>query len=918
MTRAGDAEPGRFGQLTYTCFDRPGAGRAGAGGWQVKDVSGGVSGDEQDLMRSGVVTRLEQVEPLPAFPTPGDLAARLRRLAYVPTAGGGGCFWHTVASGADASGRPGNVFAHVLLDRTGGTVSDAERPIGTWRSEDWLVPYGADAVARASLGDSAPRWGSAVDRATVLNFLLDPGTWRIGVLTVLLDAVAHAMNGGPAVVLGTESPESAALWIGAISQFMSPGSSRTFGWCTFDRRHTVDETVARGAHLVAVPLRDVADVREWSGLVLVDEDETPELGELGSEPHRTARGVAVPVTPWSMLSQAVLVDHDVAEHALARQDSIASFVGDRGLSPMWPLAMAVVFEPDLYDALDEASEVVLEQSPPAIIDLPALADVPLSLVDARFGNSTDQAWRVLAGLLDDGAVAPVVRDLAGRMFLFRALTDRAWIRGCTRQQLDRLDPTWVSEDVRVDARRVVAALQDRARSVSGREERHEVALDTVAMVDFLVAVSLVDGPVDDALFELLERAVVPILYDPIEGPAFVAEFGPVGPSTRIDYLQVAIAAHPIVAAAPLGERVPHAVLKWVVGETGQLAVGVLARDPDRIADPLSMLVAEGIFQAVDASTLATTSPLCLIMLRRLMFEALDGGWPTPQLDRIYRAFDWTSREMWSLVEEFPGVVPARVLQDSIVRGEWCTDIDGLISRVADSKRPGAVPVVSAVSDVDELAVSWAVIRDWGRWGGLAATDVQPLLERHFRPVLFDYAERQEADLPHDLRLRLVLLAVAYHACMPPGSPGNLPCLPRGHEAALARAAQADQRLVVDAVTSWIRSGVVDQQWAVAHAVFTSPAAPLVDSVIATRELLCRLEIGPASDRRSLLEESVWTLMGEPGYRGPVDACGVMEGIRMVLRYDWTVDPDYVCRAYEPFVRTWIERPPLSAGRVRWK
>lgn len=811
MIRTDATQPDRFGQLTYTSFDAPAAGRTGGGGWQIKEISGGLSDAEQAVLRAGVVTRLEPVVPLPAFPTPEDLGARPRRLAYVPLPEGGGCYWHTAAAGADASGRPGNVFTHALLDRT---HDDAQRPIELWRSADWLAPYGADAVAQATLSEAAPRPGAVGDRAAVLGFLLDPGTWRIGVLSLLLDAVARAMAGGPAVVLGSESPESAALWIGAVSAFMSPGTARKFGWCTFDRRQDIDATVARGLHLVAVPLQDVEGRPDLGAHVLVSEDETPELGELGddgvdAEPHRTARGATVPVTAWSVLAQTVLADRTVAEHALARQDSLASFVEDRELSPMWPLAMAVVLEPELHDALDEATQVVLAQSPDAIRDVPVLVEVPLSLVDARFGDSTEQAWGTLTDLLDDATVAPVVQELAGRMFLFRALADRHWIRRCTRGHLDRLDPGWVSDDVRAVAEQVVAAAQHRARAVSPAQLR-EVALDAVATLDLLVQVGLVgdcpDAAIDAAMFEVLERAVMPILCDPATGPGFVAEVGPVGTATRLDYLQVVLATHPAVTGARLGTRVPYRVLEWVVGETGTLALGALERDPDRIADPLSMLVAEGLRQAFDAGSLAASSPLRLIVLRRILFEMLDGGSSSSDVHAVVRMFDLSAREVRALVEEFAGVVPAQLLRPAIVREEWGADLEALVTWVADSEVHELPPVVSVESDGDTLAVSWAVLRGWGGRGGLAGGDIRSLLDRHLRPVLRDYAACHDADLPHDLCVRLALLVVADTASA--GSGRHLPPLPDGHDAAVVRALRADRQLAIDVVSAWVQSGVV--------------------------------------------------------------------------------------------------------------
>lgn len=912
MTGSVDSAPPRFGQLTYTSYDSPASARAGGGGWQVKEVGGGLNEPEQDLMRSGVATRFEPVEPPPPFPTPEDLEARPRRLSYVPVAGGAGCYWHTVAAGADASGRPGNVFAHVLLDRADDTETGPVRPVELWRSRDWLVPYGADAVAHASLPEAAPSAGAVVDRTSVLGFLLDPGTWRIGVLSLLLDAVARAMAGGPAVVLGTDNPESAALWIGAISQFMSPGSARRFGWCTFDRLPAVEETVTRGANLVAVPLRDVEGLPALGGQVLIDEHETPDLGELGGEPHRTARGEAVAVTAWSVLAQTALVDATVAERTLAQQDSIACRAGDRGLSPMWPLAMAVTLEPGLSDGHDEAAQVILEQSPETVVDEPDLAAVPLAVVDAQFGHDTAAAWSALVLLLDDDTVAPAVLVLAGRMFLFRMLGDRRWIRGSTREQRERLDPAWSSHDLLAEADRVAAALRTRAHAVSTRQELRDLAVDAVAMLDVFAEVGLLNGPGRAAMFEVLEGAVVPILCDPVDGPALVADSGPVGTATRLEYLQPALAAHPAVTGRPLGSRVPHLVLKWVVGETGQSVPAALSRDPGRIAEPLSMLVADGVRASMAAGELDVNSPHLLTVLRRALYEAARGGWAGEDLTRLLREVVWTARDLSLAVTEYPSVVPRGFLRNGIVTDPWGPEVELLVSRAADP-RASAV-LLESDPYFDGLATSWAAIRSWGRWGSLTERDIRPLLDQHVRPVLLDYAACFEADLPHDLLVRLALLTVACRANASTGRGSAVPRLPDGHEEALVRAVRADRRLAFDVVSCWVRSGVIDLRWAVAYAVFTAPSASRLRLAVDRDDLLCRMEIGSPDDPRSLLESVVWTLMGEPDYRGPVDAQGVLDAIRTVLRQEGGIDVEYACKGYAPFVKGWTERRSLSADR----
>lgn len=200
------------------------------------------------------------------------------------------------------------------------------------RSAEWLTPYGPSGVASAILASPEPRPSDVASRAAAVTFLLDPTTSRIGIFSVLLDAVAQAFRGGSPVVLGCTDSDSAAGWIAAVSHFMSPGTSRRFGWSTFDRLHTVDDPVARGAHLVAVPLEDLPG--DTPGCVVFGENESPSLGVLDGAPHRVDNGDMVPVTPWSRLAQIVLVDKSAAARTLAHQDEIAGKAGDDDLSPM--------------------------------------------------------------------------------------------------------------------------------------------------------------------------------------------------------------------------------------------------------------------------------------------------------------------------------------------------------------------------------------------------------------------------------------------------------------------------------------------------------------------------------------------------------------------------------------------------------
>ena len=240
----------RYGQLAYTSFDAPGS----AGGWQIKQVAGALSAGETQTLLAGMRTAFDAVEPLPAYPTPEQLERGPRRLAYRRIDASTAAYWHTVPAGSDSTGRPGNVFAHAVLDRTA-EAEPQHRPIQWWRSPRWVCPYGAAAVARAVLPDEVPGPAAAVTKDSVLTFALDTSTWRLATLFGLLDAVAAALDGGPPVVLGVESTDAAAQWIGLVSFLMSPGTAALLNFSTFDRADQVAAALQSKQHLTAVPGR---------------------------------------------------------------------------------------------------------------------------------------------------------------------------------------------------------------------------------------------------------------------------------------------------------------------------------------------------------------------------------------------------------------------------------------------------------------------------------------------------------------------------------------------------------------------------------------------------------------------------------------------------------------------------------------
>jgi hypothetical protein len=406
----------RYAQMSYTSFDTAGS----AGGWRVKQTAGDLADAERTLLLSGVHTGLNPVKPMPSYPTLDQLQQIPRRLAYRRVNRHTACYWHTVPAGADHTSRPGNVFIHALLDRVAGEPDAPYRPIELWRSPRWLHPYGATAVARAELPADPPGPGGVVTRDSVVEFACDTGTWRLATLFGLLDAVAAAIDGGPLVVLGVDSIDTAAQWIGLVSFLMSPGTARMLNFSTFDRAEQLGFAMRIGQHLSALPRDDLQDAP--AGVVTIDETQTLSLGELGREPHRTAAGQPIAVTPWSAMAQVAMLDSDSMRLLFADIDTFSAHVTDAGLHPAWPMAMSVATRPRFADAVEEARSVIARHSPRGMVADGVVMHTITDVIRAVAGESTADA---LAAARDvPNGLAALVAD---SIYLSRAICDDGWL-----------------------------------------------------------------------------------------------------------------------------------------------------------------------------------------------------------------------------------------------------------------------------------------------------------------------------------------------------------------------------------------------------------------------------------------------------------------------------------------------------------
>jgi hypothetical protein len=539
----------RFAQMSYTSFDTAGS----AGGWRVKQTAGDLAEREKTLLLSGVHTGLNPVKPIPSYPTLEQLQQIPRRLAYRRVNRDTACYWHTVPAGADHIGRPGNVFLHALLDRAAGEPDARYRPIELWRSPRWLYPYGATAVARAELPADPPGPGGVVTRDSVVEFACDSGTWRLATLFGLLDAVAAALDGGPLVVLGVDSVDNAAQWIGLVSFLMSPGTARTLNFSTLDRAEQLGFAMRVGQHVSAVPRDDLIDVP--AGVVTIDETQTLSLGELGGEPHRTAAGQPIAVTAWSAMAHVAMLDPDSLGLLLADIDAFSARVTDAGLHPAWPMAMSVATQSRFADAAEEARSVIARHSPRGTVADAEIVHTITGVVRAAAGASTADALAA-ARAVPDGLAALV----ADAIYLSRAICDDVWLARPGRIPLGRtryhgqLIPAELAAAIPAA---VQAALKRGPESV-------------LRLADILARAGI-----DCDLTAVLEEHVLPVLRDPQLGPRLIRRLGvSIGVTCRLGVATAVVRP----AAATDGSALPVAddVLDWLAHRVTAPTVDELA------------------------------------------------------------------------------------------------------------------------------------------------------------------------------------------------------------------------------------------------------------------------------------------------------------------------------------------------------
>ncbi len=718
----------RYGRLTYTSLHRnnggtdPGGARVG-GGWQIKQEDGDLSREERDQLRARVSTQFDAGVEIPRFPTPEQIAELPRRLVYAPvepgeeTAGSSAmAWWHSAPAGPDATGRPGNVFNQVVLDRTPAVPDPATRPIQVWRSPDWLTPYGVEQVSAAVLSDNArPAAGSMITVDAVIGFLLDPAHFRFGVLAALLDATAAVLAGGPRVVLITESTDGAARWAGAVSLLMAAPHAARFSFSTLERVPGLPIAFDQGVQLACVPAVDrdqlaaqAADPRSplrQTPLVLIDESEPVAIGDLDGEPHRTAAGDRIEVTEWSVLAQVVLGDETGAGWALAELDRVVLQLpsqhdqlqhdqnrrdqgrrdqqpgdqqpGDRpdddhsGRQPAavlppdaiaWPLAMAVGRAGDRFpDAVAEAAAVVTRTGPRGLADNVALHQTARDLIGLGLGRSAADAWRIAGDPAAMARMGAETGQFVVEAYVRRAIAEPSWLARPGRLPLPEptgADSTGLSVVVEQE---LLTELPERCAAITAATDLDTAGRLTaiIHLIDLLARCGLDYREPPEVLVVDFERYCYLLAPgqpgQPTEptGSELIGRIGAVSDRALRWVIRPVLAGQEWINRRPIGSRLDRPVAAWLYPDEG--APPPLGRLVAGADDPLRAELAHDRWTS-DPELHPDERPLVAWSALRSLapYQSLP-----PEVERAFDGPPWPAGDLLLIRRRWPAAVGVR-------------------------------------------------------------------------------------------------------------------------------------------------------------------------------------------------------------------------------------------------------------------
>lgn len=279
----------RWTHVTYASFRNA----SGQGGWSAGPS---ISASEKDRQRVAefAPTSLLPIQSFDDFIGSAEIAALPRRFEYrvIPE---GALLMQSVPSGKDATGRPGNVFTHAVIDRDLNAPLQAQYPISFFGSPDLRTPFRAAAVNAVELPTDLgePRPGPMADLMAAWMMVDDMYGNRRGALYRLQDVL---QEGRELPVLLLQNPKEAAYWLQALSATLTPAEARRLlHFSTFERAATLPapEVINGVLPVLVVPREDREQLTGRSGICLVDP----------ADPDTYA---APPQSSWSQLTAGLL------------------------------------------------------------------------------------------------------------------------------------------------------------------------------------------------------------------------------------------------------------------------------------------------------------------------------------------------------------------------------------------------------------------------------------------------------------------------------------------------------------------------------------------------------------------------------------------------------------------------------------
>ena len=345
----------RFAHATYASFSNT----SSSGGWSIGPT---VNADPNDieLIRSAAAISLTPIQEVNEFIGGEEIEALPRRFEYIPDARNG-VYVQSVPAGKDATGRPGNVFTHGVVDHALQQPLAAQYPIALFRSPDLAAPFRAPVVNSVQLdGNLAePARGPLPDVENLWKLICELQGDRRGVVY----AIQQALEDPDTIpVLVTTSDTQAAFWIYAVSTTMTPQAARrALRVSTFERARSVDAAKWASnqqgyAALLAGPLEDAELFAANPAFTVID-------------PEKDAG--AAPRTEWSRMTEELYRSGSGAAEVvdkLAALDDVHGGFG-AGLAQLALAHRRKSIEPELNQlAIDitEPNEFVGEEYPTLI------------------------------------------------------------------------------------------------------------------------------------------------------------------------------------------------------------------------------------------------------------------------------------------------------------------------------------------------------------------------------------------------------------------------------------------------------------------------------------------------------------------------------------------------------------------------